>query len=123
MLRFFNKLQEIYQSIRTVRHYRFMYLMSFMIAFMLDVTSMSIIGNVIFTMFIGVVIELIYCYAPKRTITLFNYQFNVMDIDKFTEDCKDDMIRIYNEIDGRSFSYNVYGIVSFVILKILIIIF
>lgn len=123
MLRFFNKLQEIYQSIRTVRHYRFMYLMSFMIAFMLDVTSMSIIGNVIFTMFIGVVIELIYCYAPKRTITLFNYQFNVMDIDKFTEDCKDDMIRIYNEIDGRSISYNVYGIVSFVILKILVIIF
>ena len=123
MRQFFNKLKEIYHSLKTEKHYRFMYLMSIIIALLLDMTGMSIIGNIVFTMFGGVAIELIYCYAPKKTITIFDYEFDMMDIKKFREHCEDDMIQIYHDIDNKSFSYNMYGIASFIIFKLFVILF
>ena len=96
--------------------------LSFVVMTITNVLGMGIIFSVITTLVIGIVWELLCCYAPKTTINILKWSVVVPDIKTFVSNLKSFVLTKYNDFNKGYILFNAAGIIAYMVLKVIVII-
>lgn len=96
--------------------------LSFVVMAITNVLGMGIIFSVITTLVIGIVWELLCCYAPKTTINILKWSVVVPDIKTFVSNLKSFVLTKYNDFNKGYILFNAAGIIAYMVLKVIVII-
>lgn len=96
--------------------------LSFVVMTITNVLGMGIIFSVITTLVIGIVWELLCCYAPKTTINILKWSIVVPDIKTFVSNLKSFVLTKYNDFNKGYILFNAAGIIAYMVLKVMVII-
>ena len=97
-------------------------ILSFVVMVLTNVLGIGIIFSIITTLIIGIVWELLCCYAPKTTINILKWSIVVPNIKTFVSNLKSFTLTKYNDFDKGYIFFNVAGIVAYIVLKVIVII-
>lgn len=97
-------------------------ILSFVVMVLTNVLGIGIIFSIITTLIIGIVWELLCCYAPKTTINVLKWNITVPDVKTFVSSMKSFIFTKYNDFNKGYILFNAAGIVAYAILKVIVII-
>ena len=68
----------------------------------------------------GLLEEIIYCYAPLKSIKVWKWYIKVPDFKKWKEEFKNGSIKTKHSFENENYKYNFIGLFAFVIIIILL---
>lgn len=98
-------------------------LVSFLTIAILHILEMPLIFAILFALLAGLTREIIHCYVPTKPFKFLGMTFDIVDI----EECKRRLPNLdyprKNVFDGENSLFTVIGIVAYLLIRILILIF
>lgn len=101
-------------------HHVFVMVCAIVASAFIDILGGGILGTAIFAIFVGTIIEIGYCIIPPKPIKILGMTFQLPDFKKFKTNCENDKFNYYHNLDNTSLWYNIAGIMSFFVIKLLI---
>lgn len=117
---FINKIKDYVEKLKdATKDEIVLVLLSFVVMALFNILGFGIIFSAVITLIVGLIWEILYCYSPKKTVTIFKWEINVPDIKTFINEIKSFSFTKYNDFNKGYLLFNVDGIIDYIILKII----
>lgn len=123
MSKIINKIKEIWSIFKNAtKHQIWLSAGTFICMFIFDLLGAGILASVIFGAFVGVVIEMMYCFVPSKEVKLLGITFNVPDFKLFKSNWVSDNFILYHKIEANGIYFNITAIILYFVLKMIFVI-
>lgn len=97
-------------------HARKHIILSFATAILSDMLGGGLIFNILFAAFIGLVYEVLYCFAPWKSVKVWKFELKLPDFEKFKDDAVKNGLVTRNSFNNENYVYNFIGIGFYMII-------
>lgn len=102
------------------KHQRFHVFIGVIVPLFLWIIGFSFILSLLCGALAGLLEEIIYCYAPLKSIKVWKWYIKVPDFKKWKEEFKNGSIKTKHSFENENYKYNFVGLFAFVIIIILL---
>ena len=102
------------------KHQRFHVFIGIIVPLFLWTIGFSFILSLLCGVLAGLLEEIIYCYAPLKSIKVWKWCIKVPDFKKWKEEFKNGSIKTKHSFENENYKYNFIGLFAFVIIIILL---
>lgn len=102
------------------KHQRFHVFIGIIVPLFLWLIGFSFILSLLCGSLAGLLEEIIYCYAPLKSIKIWKWYIKVPDFKKWKEEFKNGSIKNRHSFENENYKYNFIGLFTFIIIIILL---
>lgn len=104
-------------------HQKKLVLFSFVTVALFHLLGSGILFSILCALVMGTIAELAHCFMPKKSVKVLKWLISVPDYKTFIANIKIGSITTYNEMDDDNVFFSVIGIVTYLLIRLIILFF
>lgn len=115
-------IKEFFKKLTKSSWYQKMHILNgLLITALMNILGVNIVFSVFFGLFAGLIKELLHCYSPMKKVSVLGLKFDVVDWNQLKMVLMNLNITAKHQFDSDNYIFNVVGVVSYILLKIILV--